>query len=147
MQYNGYNQGYPMSNTQGISGVTLVTSIDEVRSTPTFGRQLFMNRDEQIFYVKENDGSIRCFSFEEVPPPSSENYVTRQEFDELRSKYEQLIQSTAAAAAQQQQLVQQPNAGNADGSQLQWNSGAGQAAVLPDGGGFGNDAQPAGQAA
>ncbi len=145
MQYNGFGyQAYSnMSSTQDdISGVRLVSSIDEVRAASVFGRQLFMHRDEDMFYVKDQNGSIRCFSFEEVQSPPAGDYVTRKEFDELRSRYEQLIRS-AAATPQQQQLVPEPDAGNANGSQLQWNAGAGQASVLPDGGGFGNDAQSA----
>lgn len=118
--------GYIQSGTNDIQGVSWVSSIDEVRSASVpFGRKMFMSSMDQIFYVKDSSGSIAAFKFEEIPLPTPENFVTRKEFDELRSKYESLVQQQSAAIQQSAQ----PNAADADGQVVPGNTGASQGSV------------------
>lgn len=108
MSYPNYGfPGYPnniQSGTADTLGISWVSSIEEVRSYHVpFGKQVFMDRNQDIFYVKNTAGEIKAFSFKEtsIPSLSPENYVTKQEFDELRTKYEQLIQQQSAATGTQ----------------------------------------------
>lgn len=138
MNYAGF-PAYPntyQSGTNDITGVCWVSGVDEVRATSVpFGRQLFMNNAQDIFYIKGSNGAIKAFKFEEIQLPTPENLVTRAEFDELRSKYEQLVQSTQRSQQQQPQSYAD-NAGNAE---FPGNPGASQATVHPINSGFGND--------
>lgn len=141
MTYNQFSPMYPYnipSGTNDIQGVRWVSSIDEVRATTVpFGRQIFMNQDNDIFYIKDTSGNIRCFEYKETDPPVPENFVTRKEFDELRSKYEQLVQQQSANANQPQSVTD-----HARNAELSGNSGASQGGVLQEGGSYGNGFQP-----
>lgn len=145
MAYNPY--GYPgytptiVSGTADIQGVPWVSTIDEVRSAPVFsGKQMFMDRNANKFYVKDQYGNMKAFEFTEVPlEVTPDNYVTKQEFEELRSKYEQLVNANWQPAAQP---AVQPVA---DAATAQYVTSAGEAGVLQQGGANGNDpcaAQP-----
>ena len=131
MPYNNY-QGYPaysgQSGTSDLQGVRWVASFDEVKAASVpFGRSLFMETGQDIFYIKDSNGSIKRFAFKETDLPVPENFVTRKEFDDLKEKYEQLvIQSTAATTAAQ---FNQSNANTASNEELQWNSGGSQEPV------------------
>lgn len=101
MPYNSYGNPsftalpYIPSGTADIAGVTWVSSFNEVQAALVpYGKQLFMQRDQNIFYVKDHTGALKAFKFEDIPLPSNDpsNYVTKAEFDELKAKYEQLIQ-------------------------------------------------------
>lgn len=130
--YPGYAQNI-QSGTTDIQGVTWVSSIDEVKpATVPFGKQIFMDRNNDIFYVKDSMGSIKAFSFKEIPIPSNNpaDFVTKNEFARLEEKIEQLIATTSAATATQQP---QPNADYAADATVQWDAGASQTTVLqPD---------------
>lgn len=138
MQYNSYGSpGYPASyipsGTADISGVTWVSSFQEVQSSIVpYGKQLYMQRDQDIFYVKDHTGTTKAFKFEEIPLPSNDpsNYVTKKEFEELRQKYEQLVQQQSATTA----IQPEPVAINAGTEELQWNTGASSTGVLQQGG-------------
>ncbi len=118
MNYNFYGfPGMPMANniqsgTSDIQGVPGVSSINEVYSASVpYGKQIFMDRNQYVFYLKDYTGNIKAFSFKEIPVPgvgpNMENYVTREEFDNLRNKYEQLINTDANATTN---TTAQPNA-------------------------------------
>lgn len=140
--YPAYLQPTYQSGTNDIQGVCWVSGVDEVRATTVpFGRQMFMHNDEPIFYIKSSNGTIEAFKFEETTIPTPENCVTREEFDELRSKYESIVQSIQQSQPQQPQ----PSPSNASNAGIPGFSGTGQATVYPDNSGFGNDEIPAQQ--
>ena len=122
---------YIPSGTADIAGVTWVSGFDEARNAIVpYGKQLFMHRNEQQFYVKDHSGAIKAFKFQEIPLPSNDpsNFVTKQEFEELRQKYESLVQ-------QQQQNTyatgwNEPVANNATDATVQGFTGTGEAGVL-----------------
>lgn len=147
MPYNPF--GYPAymapnnipSGTNDIQGVRWVASIDEVRafSVPYGIREIFMKQDEQVFYIKDYTGNIRMFTFEEVEQPKPENIVTRKEFEELKAKYESLIQQQSTA---NQFQSAQPVAVNASNAELPGNTGASQAGVLQPNSGYESNGIP-----
>lgn len=131
--YPGYTQNIS-SGTTDLMSVPWVSSIQEVESTRVpYGKQLFMDRNHDYFYVKDYTGLIKCYRFEEAPPPSTytiqdtNNFVTKQEFDELRQKYEQLIAASTDTTATQ---PTQSNEYSQTNAAVQWNTGASQATVL-----------------
>lgn len=141
MAYNPF--GYPASNqyipsgTSDITGVRWVASIDEVNAASIpWGSQIFMDQNRDVFYIKSQSGQIRSFSFEEIEPPKPETYVTRSEYEDLRSKYEQLVRELDSEPVVQHV---ESDAGNAADAQLYGNPGAGQAAVLQPDSGYGVD--------
>ena len=128
---------YIPSGTADIAGVTWVSGLQEVQSAIVpYGKQLYMQRDQDIFYVKDHTGSLKAFRFQEIPLPSNDpsNYVTKQEFDELKAKYEQLIQQQPSSSSFQSE----PVAISATDTELQWNTGASTAGVLQQGSTDGN---------
>lgn len=151
MDYNQYGYSAQPSNIVSraqtdIQGVRRVANIDEVYATsiPYGSRIMFMHHNEPYFYVKEGS-AVETYKFEKVEPPKPENFVTRQEFDELRSMYESLVsqQQYAATAAVQriatpttttvQPATIQPDQSNAtiaSNPELQGNSGASQATTM-----------------
>lgn len=145
MAYTGY--GYPgmpniQSGTSDITGVPWVSSIDEVRAAQIpfgYDRQIFFDHNNDIFYMKWSSGQIRAFSFSEIQLPSNNpmNFVSRQEFDDLRSKYEQLVQSIQHPTVGQSQPAESVPGASANEA-VPGNTGAGQAAVLPNGTSDGN---------
>lgn len=153
MPYNPYYPAYYQPNipsgTNDIQGVGWVTSLDEVRNAVVpFGRKLFMNQNEYIFYVKDSQGNIEVFKFEKSASYGNidmSGYVTKEEFDKLRSQYEQLIQqqqaANAAANAATIPAATQPNANFAGNAELPGYSGTGQTGVYQAGTGY--ESQPA----
>ena len=125
MDYNSYGgypvntpfgtPGYIQSGTNDIQGVHWVSSIDEVRAASVpFGRKMFMHNNDQIFFIKDSNGSIMSFKFEEIPQPTPENFVTRQDFETLNAKYAELESKYESLVRQQQTTaVQQPAQSNA----------------------------------
>lgn len=153
MPYNPY--GYPgyatniQSGTNDINGVPQVSSIEEVKAaTVPYGVSIFFTKgDSNIFYAKNHQGTIKAFKYEEIPIPSNDpqNFVTKAEFDQLRSQYEQLAQQYAA----QQSAATQPRpvVYNEGDPELPGNTGASEATVLQSGGSDGFDAIAVGQSA
>lgn len=126
------------SGTNDIQGVHWVSSIDEARyASVPFGRAMFMNSNVQEFYIKEAmSGSIRVFKFEEVEIPKPEDFVTKAEFEDLRRKYEQLVQQqqpTATATATES------NVDTASNAIIQGDSSASQGAILQTNGKYGGN--------
>lgn len=138
MSYNPYGiQGIPSymqsGTTDFIQGVPWVSSVDEVRSASVFyGRQMFIDKNNNVFYIKDTMGQIKAFAFEEVPVPGQavidpSKYVTKEEFDELRSQYEQLIQQQSAP------VTIQSDANNAADATIPGDSGTSQAGIFQPG--------------
>jgi len=76
-----------------LQGTRFVKGYEGAMSCPCLpGRTLLMDEDEDVFYIKEVSGygnaTIRRFRFEEIPEPKQPEYVTKDEFDELRRRYE-----------------------------------------------------------
>ena len=144
MPYNPYgNPGYPApyipSGTADIAGVTWVSSFDEARNAIVpYGKQLFMHSDDKQFYVKDRSGAIKAFKFEEIPLPSNDpsNFVTKQEFEELRRQYESLVQQQSGTITASPN-ISEPIAINATDATIQGNTGASQAGVLQQNSGNG----------
>lgn len=135
MAYNPYGyQGTPNipSGTNDIQGAPWVSSIDEVRAASVFyGRQIFMDQNEQIFYIKSHSGEIKAFKFEEIPTSTTvdmSNYVTKEQFEDLRMKYEQLIQQQSTTAAVNEQP--QSNGNYATNETVPGYTGTSQGTVL-----------------
>lgn len=138
----GYNPYMPFgtpgniqSGTNDIQGVRIVAGIEEVKAASVpYGRSMFMNANEQIFYVKDTNGKIMTFKFEEVPEPTPENFVTKQELEkqlnDMRSYYESIISQQQPTASQPvaQQYESIPNHGSNE--ELPGNTGASQGGVL-----------------
>lgn len=125
--YPGYAMNIPSGTADTINGVPQVSSIDEVRAASVpYGVTIFMT-DHDVFYAKNSQGLIKAFKFEEVPIPSNDpqNFVTREEFDNLRRQYEQLTQQYATATATP--IAAQPIANTAT---TQYDSTAGTAGIV-----------------
>lgn len=140
------------SSANDIQGVPWVSSIDEVKSASVFnGVRLFMDNSDKVFYSKNMNGEIRAFKFEEIPIPSNNpaNFVTKQEFEELKAKYDQLLQMQGAmtnaesVVQQQAATIEQPAQSNADNAGYEvvpGFTGTSQAGVLQPSGTDGSDA-------
>ena len=106
---------------QQIQGVKFVKDLQEAQncSIPIGTKALFMNQNENIFYLKENDfngvSNVTSYKFEEIKPRSDENYITREEFEKWKEEYEQSIQQSKRVADVPAQLSQrQPNGTTAE---------------------------------
>lgn len=115
-RYNPYySQLSSYSNQQPlIQGVKFVQDIQEVQNifTPYGAKVLFMNQNEDVFYLKETDNNglsnITSYRFEEIKPVENQEYITREEFERWKEDYEQF-----AFQSQRQSIVaQQPQKSN-----------------------------------
>lgn len=132
--YPGYPSTIP-SGTADTLGISWVTSLDEVRGhNVPFGQHIFMDRNSDIFYAKNPQGEIKAFKFQETPLPGTMqpgDYVTKQEFEDLRNKYEQLIQQQSVATTT---AVSEPIIVNATDATVPGNTGTSEAGVLQQSG-------------
>lgn len=137
-----------------IEGVRWVSGIDEVNGTVIgFGKAaVFMFSNENAFAIKSVDPTgvptVKVFDFTERPPANQTvldpgQYVTKEEFDELRRKYEQLAQQPAAAADPVAPAELGSSQHHADDAVVPGNPAAGAGSVLQPGGVYGMDAVPA----
>lgn len=147
MPYNPYG-GYPgfaniQSGTSDINGVPQVSSIEEVKAASVpYGVSIFFTKDNSnLFYAKNSNGLIKCFKYQEVPIPSNDpqNFVTKQEFDDLRTKYEQLAQQYATVQPATTATTVQSSVYNASDAELPGNTGTSEAAILQPGSSDGID--------
>lgn len=78
-----------------------VNSFEEAKSYPVMYNnvELMMDNTKDVFYIKSVDGmgkyTINTYKFERIEnekPLTSENFVTREQFDGLSSKLDYLIQ-------------------------------------------------------
>lgn len=82
-----------------------VNSFEEAKSYPVmFGTsELLMDNNKDVFYIKTVDNigkyTIRTYSFHQIEnekPLSAENFVTREQFGELSSKLDILLNELGA---------------------------------------------------
>lgn len=97
--YGQFYQGSP----PGIQGVRAVNGLQEVEKCiiPFGSKAMFMDKENDIFYIKETDPlgyspPVEAYRFEKIERPAPQQYVTKQEFDslsqQLREQYESVIQ-------------------------------------------------------
>ncbi len=93
--YPGYNQMY--QNNMQRQDLTKVTGLEGARAyqmAPNSNAALFDSNND-VFYVKSTDGAgfptIRAFSFKEINlQENHSNYVTRDEFNQLKTMIERI---------------------------------------------------------
>lgn len=84
---------YQYQSDQGLIRVTGIDGARAYQMRPNSTVALF-DANEDLMYIKVTDGAgfptIRTFKFEELSPTSVSvsNFVTREEFDELRKEIE-----------------------------------------------------------
>jgi len=135
------------SGANDIEGVRWVSCKQEVDGTslPFGAKALFMSSAENEFWIKSigQNGvpTVRHFRYEEILPPNPDDFVTREEMNRqiemAIARYtngELDISDTTAAVTAAQQITSSTN-----DAILQRNAGAGEAAVLRDGGASGMD--------
>lgn len=143
MPYNTY--GYPAYAPQmapqqqrpanDIQGVRWVSGFDEAKTTHVMpgSRIMMLDTNVDIFYIKDGMGNIEAYSFQKTDPPAPPEFVTRQELNEMRNSYEQLIQQYQQQLSSATNVNAQPVAADPAGTAIQWKSGASQEAVVrPD---------------
>lgn len=90
-----------------------VNSFDEAKSYPVMFNtsEIILDNNRDVFYVKTVDSigkyTITTYKFEQIEnerPLSAENFVTKQQFDDLNSKLDQMM--TLMAMGQQSQETQ-----------------------------------------
>ena len=110
-----------------------VNSFEEAKSYPVLFNtsEIIMDNNRDVFYVKSVDGmgkyTISTYKFEQIEnerPLSADNFVTKQQFDDLSSKLDQMMNYL---------IMGQPNAnaqGGIDNGQ-QYSEQANQRTVKP----------------
>lgn len=77
-----------------------VNSFEEAKNYPVLFNtsEILMDNNRDVFYVKSVDGmgkyAINTYKFEQIEnekPLSAEDFVTRQQFDDLNTKLDQLM--------------------------------------------------------
>ena len=90
-----------------------VNSFEEAKSYPVLFNtsEILLDNNRDVFYVKSVDGmgkyTINTYRFEQIEnerPLSAENFVTKQQFDDLNAKLDQMM--TLMAMGQQSANVQ-----------------------------------------
>lgn len=80
--------------------IITVNNFEEARSYPVMynNSELLMDNNQDVFYVKSVDGlgkvSIKTYRFEEIEnekPLSPSDFVTKEQFNELSSKLDRII--------------------------------------------------------
>ena len=83
-----------------------VGSFEEAKNYPVMFNtsELLIDNNRDVFYVKSVDGmgkyTINTYSFKQIEnekPLTSENFVTREQFDSLNDKLDMLIQELGVA--------------------------------------------------
>lgn len=104
MNYGPYL--YPYTQQNQIQGVKFVHGRAEAENCmlPYNTRAILMDTDRDFFYLKSTDAngisSITEYSFQKVenePTPSSESYITKEEFNDWKEQYESAISKLIAA--------------------------------------------------
>ena len=93
-----------------------VNSFEEAKSYPVLFNtsEILLDNNRDVFYVKTVDGmgkyTISTYKFEQIEnerPLTADNFVTKQQFDDLSTKFDQMMAMMAST---------QPNAMNQGGS-------------------------------
>ncbi len=97
---------------QVIQGVRFVSGIEEAKNCtiPLGSKALLMDKEKDRFYLKETDvtgvSTVSEFEFKKVEAEARQEYITRQEFEQLsaqlsaqlKEQYESVIQRTGQLA-------------------------------------------------
>ena len=98
-----------------------VNSFEEAKAYPVMfnNTELLMDNNKDVFYIKAVDSmgkyTISTYRFEQIEnekPLTADNFVTKQQFDNLSSKLDQMMAMMAAT-----QLNAMNQGGNSDGQQ------------------------------
>lgn len=98
-----------------------VNSFEEAKSYPVLFNtsEILLDNNRDVFYVKSVDGmgkyTINTYRFEQIEnekPLTADNFVTKQQFDNLSSKLDQMMAMMATT-----QLNSMNQGGNTDGQQ------------------------------
>lgn len=98
-----------------------VNSFEEAKSYPVLFNtsEILLDNNRDVFYVKSVDGmgkyTINTYRFEQIEnekPLTADNFVTKQQFDNLSSKLDQMMAMMATT-----QLNAMNQGGNNDGQQ------------------------------
>ena len=98
-----------------------VNSFEEAKSYPVLFNtsEILLDNNRDVFYVKSVDGmgkyTINTYRFEQIEnekPLTADNFVTKQQFDNLSSKLDQMMAMMATT-----QLNAMNQGGNSDGKQ------------------------------
>lgn len=87
--YQNYNRYQPQTDIQFVNG----RASAEVYVMPPSSRIILMDSNLARFYLKETDATgfakITAYDFSEVvePEPTSVEYITKQEFEEWKAKF------------------------------------------------------------
>ena len=98
-----------------------VNSFEEAKSYPVLFNtsEILLDNNSDVFYVKTVDGmgkyTINTYKFEQIEnerPLTADNFVTKQQFDDLSTKLDQMMAMMAST-----QLNAMNQGGNNDGQQ------------------------------
>ena len=98
-----------------------VNSFEEAKSYPVLFNtsEILLDNNRDVFYVKTVDGmgkyTINTYKFEQMEnerPRTADNFVTKQQFDDLSAKLDQMMSMMAST-----QLNAMNQGGNNDGQQ------------------------------
>ena len=98
-----------------------VNSFEEAKSYPVLFNtsEILLDNNRDVFYVKTVDGmgkyTINTYKFEQIEnerPLTADNFVTKQQFDDLSTKLDQMMAMMAST-----QLSSMNQGGNNDGQQ------------------------------
>lgn len=95
-------QMQPQSELQFVNGLESA----QMYQMPPNSKQILMDSNRARFYLKETDASgmarVTAYDFAEAKDeqPQQKDYVTRAEFDDLRSKYESIAEKLSAKPEQ-----------------------------------------------
>ena len=98
-----------------------VNSFEEAKSYPVLFNtsEILLDNTRDVFYVKTVDGmgkyTINTYKFEQIEnerPLTADNFVTKQQFDDLSTKLDQMMAMMAST-----QLNAMNQGGNNDGQQ------------------------------
>lgn len=98
-----------------------VNSFEEAKSYPVLFNtsEILLDNNRDVFYVKTVDGmgkyTINTYKFEQIEnerPLTADNFVTKQQFDDLSTKLDQMMAMMAST-----QLNAMNQGGNNDGQQ------------------------------
>lgn len=110
--FNPYTPSFPMPQQyQQPQGLQFVNGIESAQlyQLPPNSKQILMDKELARFYLVETDASgqksVKAYDFAEAKPQATQ-YVTVEQFEEVKQGYESLTQ-------QLKQLIQQTNKSDA----------------------------------
>lgn len=99
---------------QVIQGVRFVSGIEEVKNCaiPLGSKALLMDKEKDRFYLKETDvtgvSTVSEFEFKKVEAEARQEYITRQEFEQLSAQLSAQLKEQYESVIQHAGQFQQP---------------------------------------